>query len=66
MTSIKNLFNKRGSFVCEIIAIRKGKIVWKVVWKVVWIEYETELEFSKILVPRLYQNSSNVNLNVLE
>ena len=38
------------------MVIRNGKIVWKLVW----IEYY--LRFTKILVPRLTQNSSNVNI----
>ena len=39
-------------------AIRNGKIVWKIVW----IEYLFELDFPKILVPRLPPNASNVNI----
>ena len=45
------------------IAIRNGKLVWKVVL----IElFPTELEFSKILVPRLPQNTLNVNIECAE
>ena len=37
------------------IGIRNGKIVWKLVL------FAAGLEFPKILIPRLPQNSSNVN-----
>ena len=45
------------------IVIRNGKILLKVVW----FEYyllmnEDTSEFSKIIVPRLPQNTSNVNI----
>ena len=43
-----------------IIVIRNGKIVWNKVW----VEYKlrSELEIPKILVPRLRQKTSNVNI----
>ena len=44
---------------CAVIVIRNGKIVWKVVLIRVFV---AELEFPNILVSRLPENTSNVNI----
>ena len=44
------------------IVIRNGKIVWKVVWIDYYLRLNLPLKFPKILVLRLPQNASNVNI----
>ena len=44
------------------IVIRNEKIVWKVVWIDYYLRLNLPLKFPKILVLRLAQNASNVNI----